>query len=88
MILFDDIRYIGAEPIVEALNNGTWCFCYCIISNAISGADLVIAGRVADPSLFVAPIAHTFGWDLKKDFHLIAQATLAGHLLGINVARA
>eukprot|EP00026_Physarum_polycephalum_P005657 Phypoly_transcript_05692.p1 GENE.Phypoly_transcript_05692~~Phypoly_transcript_05692.p1 ORF type:complete len:592 (+),score=94.86 Phypoly_transcript_05692:87-1862(+) len=58
--------YLGAEPIVEALTNG---------------ADLVIAGRVADPSLFVAPIAYSFGWDLTKDFHLIAQATMAGHLL-------
>lgn len=46
------------------------------------GADVVIAGRVADPSLFVGPIAYTFGWDLTRDFPLIAQATLAGHLLG------
>ncbi|EGG21285.1 hypothetical protein DFA_01166 [Cavenderia fasciculata] len=58
--------YLGADSIIDALK---------------LNADLVIAGRVADPSLFVAPIAYTFGWDLKKDFDLIAQATLAGHLL-------
>ena len=52
----------------------------------LTGADLVIAGRVADPSLFVAPIAYSFGWDLSKDFHLIAQATMAGHLLGTNLS--
>ena len=38
--------YLGAEPIVEAL----------------PGADVVIAGRVADPSLFVAPMLTPFGW--------------------------
>ncbi|KYQ88303.1 hypothetical protein DLAC_10998 [Tieghemostelium lacteum] len=58
--------YLGADSIIDALKQG---------------ANLVIAGRVADPSLFVAPIAYRFGWDLKKDFDLIAQATLAGHLL-------
>ncbi|EFA83117.1 hypothetical protein PPL_03907 [Heterostelium album PN500] len=58
--------YLGADALIDALK---------------LGADLVIAGRVADPSLFVAPIAYTFGWDLTKDFNLVAQATLAGHLL-------
>jgi len=58
--------YLGADAIIDALR---------------LGADLVIAGRVADPSLFVAPIAYSFNWDLKKDYNLIAQATLAGHVL-------
>ncbi|KAN0014446.1 hypothetical protein ACTFIU_000764 [Dictyostelium citrinum] len=58
--------YLGADAIIDALK---------------LNPDLVIAGRVADPSLFVAPIAFTFGWDLKNDMNLIAQATLAGHLL-------
>eukprot|EP01132_Coremiostelium_polycephalum_P006650 gene6650-8227_t len=58
--------YLGADALIDALK---------------LGADLVIAGRVADPSLFVAPIAYTFNWDLNRDFDRIAQATLAGHVL-------
>jgi hypothetical protein len=41
--------YIGAEPIVRGL---------------AEGARLVITGRAADPSLFVAPLAHSLGWPL------------------------
>jgi len=57
--------YIGAEPIVEALARG---------------ADVVITGRAADPSLFVAAQAHAFGWrfDAWAD---LGRGTLAGHLL-------
>ena len=57
--------YLGAEPIVEALRGG---------------ADVVITGRVADPSLFVAPIVAAFGWSLD-DWARLGIATLAGHLL-------
>jgi hypothetical protein len=57
--------YIGAEPIVEALR---------------LGATVIIGGRVADPSLFVAPIAHEMGWSLD-DWQRMGQATVVGHLL-------
>jgi hypothetical protein len=57
--------YLGAEPIVEALARG---------------ADVVITGRVADPSLFVAPLAHAFGWR-ADDWSRLAAGTVAGHLL-------
>lgn len=43
-------------------------------------ADVVITGRVADPSLFVAPIAQRMGWDLD-DVPRAAAATLVGHVL-------
>lgn len=43
-------------------------------------ADVVITGRVADPSLFVAPLAQRLGWDLA-DVPRIAAGTLVGHLL-------
>lgn len=57
--------YLGARPIVEALR---------------SGADVIITGRVADPSLTVAPAVHHFGW-AWDDYDRIAGATVAGHLI-------
>lgn len=57
--------YIGTEGIVEALKNG---------------ADIVITGRVADPSLVLAPLIHEFGWKYD-DCEILGKGTLAGHLL-------
>ena len=57
--------YLGAEPIVQALNQG---------------AAIVFTGRVADPSLFLAPLMHEFGWD-SLDHELIARGSAIGHLL-------
>jgi hypothetical protein len=45
-----------------------------------TGADIIITGRVADPSLFVAPMAHEHGWQLD-DFDRLARGTSVGHLL-------
>jgi len=45
-----------------------------------TGADIVITGRVADPSLFLAPMALHYGWSLD-DFDRLARGTAAGHLL-------
>jgi hypothetical protein len=57
--------YLGAPPIVEALQEG---------------ADIVITGRVADASLTVAPIMHQFPW-MWDDWPRLAAATVAGHLI-------
>lgn len=61
--------YVGAAPMVEALR---------------LGADIVITGRIADPSLTVAPCAHHFGWSLT-DWDRLAGATVAGHLIECGV---
>src|SRR6202011_2309291 len=45
-----------------------------------SGADIIITGRVADPSLFLAPMAHEYGWELD-DVDRLARGTSIGHLL-------
>jgi hypothetical protein len=45
-----------------------------------TGARLVLTGRVADPSLFLAPAMHHFGWSYD-DLQRLAAGTAAGHLL-------
>jgi hypothetical protein len=57
--------YLGAEPIAAALR---------------TGADIVVGGRIADPSLTVGPALAHFGWDVD-DWDRLGRATMAGHLL-------
>lgn len=57
--------YVGAAPVVEALAHEPL---------------IVVTGRVADPSLTVAPCMTHFGWK-PTDYDRIAGATIAGHLL-------
>ena len=57
--------YLGAEGIVQALE---------------ADADVVITGRVADPSLFLAPQMFEFG-RAADDWTLLGRGTLVGHLL-------
>jgi hypothetical protein len=42
--------------------------------------DIVITGRVADPSLFLAPLAHRLGW-ARDDWARMGAGTAVGHLL-------
>lgn len=57
--------YLGASPLVSLLK---------------SGANVIITGRIADPSLTVAPCIAHFGWK-QNDYDKFAQATVAGHLI-------
>jgi hypothetical protein len=57
--------YVGAATIADALR---------------AGAQIVITGRTADPSLTVAPCLAHFGWS-PTDYDRIAGATVAGHLI-------
>lgn len=57
--------YIGCAGIIEALKNG---------------ADIVITGRVADPSLALGPLVYEFGWDMD-DYDKLGKGTWIGHLL-------
>src|ERR1700712_142958 len=61
--------YIGADGIVDLLHQG---------------ASFVVGGRLADPSLFVAPLCFELGWALD-DWDRVATATLIGHLLECGV---
>jgi acyclic terpene utilization AtuA family protein len=57
--------YLGAEPIAEALQ---------------AGAQIVVTGRAADPSIFMAPMMYEFGWD-PLDHARVGQGSGIGHLL-------
>ncbi|CAM8661217.1 ChanN-like domain containing protein [Comamonadaceae bacterium] len=57
--------YIGAQSIAGALR---------------AGAEVVVCGRVADPSLVLGPALAHFGW-ATDDWDRLARATMAGHLL-------
>lgn len=57
--------YLGAEPIVEALK---------------AGARIVVTGRVADPSIFMAPMMYEFGWD-PLDHARVGAGSSIGHLM-------
>ncbi|MCQ3033134.1 DUF1446 domain-containing protein [Pseudomonas syringae] len=64
-LLISANAYMGADGIVEALR---------------ADADVVITGRVADPSLFLAPQLFEFGW-AADDWALLGRGTVIGHLL-------
>lgn len=57
--------YLGAQAVAQAIADG---------------ADIVITGRLADPSLVVAACASFHNWSLD-DWDRIAGATVAGHLI-------
>jgi hypothetical protein len=57
--------YLGVEELFGALR---------------ARPDVVLTGRVADPSLFVAPMLFEFGWALD-DWDRLGKGTAVGHLL-------
>ena len=57
--------YLGADVVCRALD---------------TEAQIVITGRVADPSLFLAPAMHHYRWRYD-DWTRLASGTAAGHLL-------
>ena len=51
-----------------------------ILPGLEAGADVVIGGRLADPSLSLAPLVHRFGW-AEDAWDVLGAGTLVGHLL-------
>lgn len=58
--------YTGAASVCKALDEG---------------ADIVLAGRVADPCLTLGILVHHFGWGMDKEFDKLASGIAIGHLL-------
>ncbi|GMU94012.1 MAG: hypothetical protein AMXMBFR4_30700 [Candidatus Hydrogenedentota bacterium] len=63
--IFTANAYFGSAPIVDAL---------------AKGADIVITGRTADPSLVAAPAIFHYGWSWDRH-DCIAGALIAGHVI-------
>lgn len=57
--------YLGAAPIVKALE---------------LGANVIVAGRVTDTAVTLAPLVHEFGWRLD-DWDKLAAGIVAGHII-------
>lgn len=57
--------YLGIDALLPALRDG---------------ANVVMAGRVSDPSLTLAPLVHRYGWALD-DWETLGRGVLVGHLL-------
>lgn len=57
--------YLGVKPVVKALE---------------TGADIVIAGRVTDTSITMAPMIYEFGWEMN-DWQKLASGLVAGHII-------
>lgn len=57
--------YLGVPPLLKALE---------------SGSDLILAGRVTDTSITMAPMIYELGWDLG-DWDKLAAGLVAGHII-------
>ena len=57
--------YLGVAPLLAALR---------------SRPDVIVAGRTTDAALFLAPLAHAFGW-AADDWNTLARGSVVGHLL-------
>ena len=63
--------YIGAQAVKAALDDG---------------ANLILAGRVADPALALGILAHEYGWNIdnaqtQEELDLMASAITVGHVI-------
>lgn len=68
---FDAARFVCANAYLGAFE----------IADAIrAGAQIVVTGRVADPSLTLGPAIAHYGWQ-RDNWDALAGATMAGHLL-------
>ena len=57
--------YLGIDGILKALRKE---------------AQIIITGRIADPSLFLAPMIHEFQWKIN-DYDSMGKGTVIGHLM-------
>ena len=74
----DDGRCIG--DLGELVSANAYLGAEALLAGLETGADVVISGRVADPSLALAPLMHHYGWR-SDDWQMMGRGTAVGHLL-------
>lgn len=79
-VLFDHGNRTIAEVGKPVVGANVYLGIDAILPALATGADVVITGRVADPSLFLAPLVHHFGW-ARDDWQSMGRGTLVGHLM-------
>ena len=79
-VLFDNHDKTVAEVGRPVVGANVYLGIDAIIPGLETGADVVITGRVADPSMFLSPLVHHYGWK-RDDWRKLGQGTLVGHLM-------
>lgn len=78
---------IRVACIIEKSEKEAWTYLGvdCILDALKTGAHVILSGRVADPSLFLAPMIYHLGWSLdttnQDNCQRLSQGTAAAHLL-------
>lgn len=85
----DSVVWETGEKVCDIMDRVEWAHAYLgvesLLPSLIAGADVTLGGRIADPSLFVAPMVAEFGWALD-DWVRLGKGTAAGHLLECSAA--
>jgi hypothetical protein len=87
----DDLSHDAGRAIVQAHLAGSFDAASFVCANVYqgafeiadaiqAGAQIVVTGRVADPSLTLGPAIAYFGWQ-REQWDALAGGTMAGHLL-------
>ena len=75
------LRYLKTDKLVSDLvSANVYLGAEAIAAAICAGAEIVVTGRVADPSLVVGPALAQFDWPVD-DWNVLGRATMAGHLL-------
>ena len=86
-----ELKKLGKKynlPVIEDLGSGVFIdlskyglsYEPTVLDSLKNGADIVITGRVADPSLSLGPLVYEFGWSMD-DYEKLGKGTWVGHLL-------
>jgi len=82
----EKLEHLESDAALNSTENTTHANVYvgaqCIADALSQGADIILAGRVADPCLTLGILAHHFGWNIDNgNLDLLAAGITVGHVL-------